>query len=108
MKRTAVLRGLGLLKLEAASPDPAFAVKAGFVGLYLDPPDKAVVLVLNAKPGTQALGTRTPSLSPDRRSRVPRAAQTSFPRSMIPVLDGQWLQGTLTASLQESAGMAPR
>jgi transposase len=38
------------------SPDPAFAAKAAeIVGLYLDPPDKAVVLALDEKPSIQAL-----------------------------------------------------
>jgi transposase len=38
------------------SPDPAFAAKAAeIVGLYLDPPDKAVVLAVDEKPSIQAL-----------------------------------------------------
>jgi len=38
------------------SPDPAFAAKAAeIVGLYLDPPDKAVVLAIDEKPSIQAL-----------------------------------------------------
>ena len=38
------------------SPDPDFAAKAAdIVGLYLDPPDKAVVLALDEKPSIQAL-----------------------------------------------------
>jgi transposase len=38
------------------SPDPEFAAKAAeIVGLYLDPPDKAVVLAVDEKPSIQAL-----------------------------------------------------
>ena len=38
------------------SPDPNFAAKAAeIVGLYLDPPDKAVVLAVDEKPNIQAL-----------------------------------------------------
>lgn len=38
------------------SPDPAFAAKAAeIVGLYLDPPDNAVVLAVDEKPSIQAL-----------------------------------------------------
>lgn len=38
------------------SPDPAFAAKAAeIVGLYLDPPDRAVVLAVDEKPSIQAL-----------------------------------------------------
>jgi len=38
------------------SPDPAFAAKAAeIVALYLDPPDKAVVLAVDEKPSIQAL-----------------------------------------------------
>lgn len=38
------------------SPDPQFAVKAAaIVGLYLDPPDNAVVLAVDEKPNIQAL-----------------------------------------------------
>jgi transposase len=38
------------------SPDPDFAAKAAqIVGLYLDPPDKAVVLAVDEKPNIQAL-----------------------------------------------------
>jgi transposase len=38
------------------SPDPEFAAKAAeIIGLYLDPPDKAVVLAVDEKPSIQAL-----------------------------------------------------
>src|SRR5260221_6499783 len=38
------------------SPDPDFAAKAAeIIGLYLDPPDKAVVLAVDEKPNIQAL-----------------------------------------------------
>jgi transposase len=45
------------------SSDPAFAAKAAeIVGLYLDPPDNAVVLAVDEKPDIQARGQGYPKL----------------------------------------------
>jgi len=47
---------LSARKSWCASNDPEFAAKAAeIVGLYLDPPDKAVVLAIDEKPSIQAL-----------------------------------------------------
>jgi hypothetical protein len=50
-------RHLGLVRKSwCESNDPAFAAKAAeIVGLYLDPPDGALVLAVDEKPSIQAL-----------------------------------------------------
>src|SRR6185437_14023873 len=55
-----------------ASPDPAFEQKAAdVIGLYLQPPQHAVVLALDEKTAIQALDRRDPvlPLSPGRAER---------------------------------------
>jgi len=55
-----------------ASPDPAFEAKAAdVIGLYLDPPEHAVVLCVDEKSGIQALDRLDPvlPLSPGRAER---------------------------------------
>lgn len=55
-----------------ASPDPAFEEKAAdIIGLYLDPPEHAVVLCVDEKTAIQALDRRDPvlPLSPGRAER---------------------------------------
>jgi hypothetical protein len=49
-------RGCAALKSWCLSSDPEFAAKAAdIVGLYLDPPDHAIVLAVDEKPAIQAL-----------------------------------------------------
>jgi hypothetical protein len=89
------------------SNDPQFAAKLHeIVGLYVDPPDHAIVLSVDEKSQIQALDRTQPGL-PMKRGRVgtmnPRlnklamASTTLFAGGGVgvrDVLEGQWLLGS--------------
>src|ERR1700691_4632326 len=61
------------------SPDPDFEAKLlDIVGLYLNPPENALVLCVDEKPGTQALDRTQPLLPP--RAKKPRAWSNEYVR----------------------------
>jgi transposase len=61
------------------SPDPDFEAKLlDIVGLYLNPPDNALVLCVDEKPSIQALD-RTQPLLPLQRKKAPRLDQRIRP-----------------------------
>ena len=60
------------------SPDPDFEAKLlDIVGLYLNPPENALVLCVDEKPGIQALDRRSPYCHSARRSPAPGPTNTS-------------------------------
>jgi transposase len=85
------------------SPDPEFEAKqAAILGLYLDPPDNALVLAVDEKTGIQALD-RTPPMLPMPPGR-PRRQTATYTRHGITCLlaalavhDGRWRAGVWTA-----------
>lgn len=62
------------------STDPAFAAKAAdLVGLYLDPPEKALVICVDEKPSIQALERKTGYVETDN-GKVVRAYRSTYKR----------------------------
>lgn len=62
------------------STDPQFTAKAAdIVGLYLNPPEKAIVLCVDEKPGIQALERKTGFIETDNH-KVVRAYQSTYKR----------------------------
>jgi hypothetical protein len=69
---------LAARKSRCESNDPAFAAKAAeIVGLYLDPPDGALVLVVDEKPSIQALEN-----GPRAISSCPMGARSAASRTI--------------------------
>ena len=63
------------------STDPEFAQKAAdIVGLYLDPPDNAVVISIDEKPGMQALQRMTGFVHADN-GKIVRAYKSTYKRN---------------------------
>ena len=74
------------------STDPALEAKVrDVIGLYLNPPDKAVVLCVDEKPQTQALERKAPvlPLRPGSRGQDP-AAERGGPRVAVPPPAPPW------------------
>ena len=62
------------------STDPAFAAKAAdLVGLYLDPPEKALVICVDEKPSIQALERKTGYVETDN-GKIVRAYRSTYKR----------------------------
>ncbi len=62
------------------STDPEFVPKAAdIVGLYLDPPEKALVICVDEKPGIQALERKTGYVETDS-GRIVRAYRSTYKR----------------------------
>ena len=62
------------------STDPAFVAKAAdIVGLYLDPPEKALVLCVDEKPSIQALERKTGYVETDN-GKIVRAYRSTYKR----------------------------
>lgn len=62
------------------STDPAFAAKAAdIVGLYLDPPEKALVICVDEKPSIQALERKTGYVETDN-GKIVRAYRSTYKR----------------------------
>lgn len=71
---------LGRQRSWCISTDPQFAAKAAdVVGLYLDPPEKAIVLCVDEKPSIQALERKTGFIETDN-GKVVRGYQSTYKR----------------------------
>jgi transposase len=71
---------LGRQRSWCISTDPQFAAKAAdIVGLYLDPPEKAIVLCVDEKPSIQALERKTGFIETDN-GKVVRGYQSTYKR----------------------------
>ena len=76
-------KGIQLARMRSwcISTDPDFAVKAAdIVGLYLNPPDNAIVLAVDEKPNIQAL-SRTTGYVRTANGKVARAMQSTYKRN---------------------------
>ena len=80
-----ILRGEGIQlqrhRSWCVSTDPEFTSKAAdIVGLYLDPPDKAIILSVDEKPGIQALSRTTGYVETDS-GKIVRAYKSTYRRN---------------------------
>ena len=72
---------LARMRTWCISTDPEFAAKAAdIVGLYLNPPEKALVLCIDEKPSMQALSRRTGYIKTSN-GKVMRAIKSTYKRN---------------------------